>query len=84
MTLRKFIHTMQNMCEPAYIALKGTMALCCGMLFCSLIILIHIEPMDCSSYNLYLCAKELSTVPAGLMLVASIASVCFEEQSTYQ
>jgi hypothetical protein len=51
------------------------------MVFCAFIILVEIGPVSIDTYNLYLCARELATAPAGLLLVAAIGTVCLEEQA---
>ncbi|HHU23271.1 MAG TPA: hypothetical protein GXZ52_07675 [Clostridiales bacterium] len=81
MVLRKLLHRILNMCNPAWGALKGTLMLCCAMVFCAFIILVEIGPVSIDTYHLYLYAKELATAPAGLLLIAAIGTVCIEEQA---
>jgi hypothetical protein len=81
MVLRKLLHRIVNMCNPAWHALRGTLMLSCTMVFCAFIILVEIGPVSIDTYNLYLCARELATAPAGLLLVAAIGTVCLEEQA---
>ena len=80
-TLKNLISRMLVMCEPAYMLLRGAMLLSCALLFCSLMILISIGQPTYHTYELYLCAKEMSTAPAALLLLASIGTVCIEEHS---
>ncbi len=78
---RRFLNRLEAMCPAAHVALLGTLRLCCTMAFCSFILLIHIGELRMSSYGLYRTAMELATSPAGLLLLAVIASVLQEEKS---
>jgi len=69
------------MCDAAYQAILGTLRLSCAMELCSLALILHSGPFSSRNYALYRAAMELANSPAGLLILASIASVILEEKS---
>lgn len=76
----RLVNRILTMCQPSWDALKGTLMVCCAMAFCSFVILIDIGEPTISTYCLYRIAQELSSAPAGLLLIAGIGTVLVEEQ----
>ena len=81
---RRFVRRLDRMCDAAFHALAYTLKLCCVMLLCSVIILIHIGGLTPANHHIYRLAMELAASPAGLLLIAAIVSVLFEEKSLNQ
>lgn len=80
MVIKRVFRRMLDMCEPAYEIFLKALILSCVLLFCSIMIFIYIGGVTANTYYLYLLAKELSQIPAALMFIAGIGSVCIEEQ----
>jgi hypothetical protein len=79
--IRKFIRRLAGMSDVASSALLGTLQLCCAMLFCSFMLLVHTGGLSPSTYGEYRTAVELANSPVGLLLLASLFSVIAEEKS---
>lgn len=67
------------MTNTTYMLLKVSLLLSCVLLILSLLLLLWGGGLSLESYTAYLYAKELSSMPAAILLVAVIASACVEE-----
>lgn len=76
---KRLISRIDKMTDITYIVLKYSLLLSCLLLTLSLIILILGGGLSVRRYELYLCAKELFSQPAAILIVAVIGSACLEE-----
>lgn len=81
MKIKALLTRILQMYPPAMDALIGTLKLSCAVALCAFIILIDIGPVNTSNYYLYITAREMANVPAGLLLIAALGTVILEEQS---
>ena len=77
--IRRIMQRALQMGENPWAILMGTMRLSCAMLFCAIIILIHIQNCAYFSYSLWHTALELYSLPASLLLIAVLASAVLED-----
>lgn len=78
--VKKIIRGMSLMSKPAYIILCGSLMISCVIVFAAFVLLISIGDVKLETYQLFLCVKELTQIPASLLLLSSIAAVLVEEQ----
>lgn len=79
--MRRLLRFILHMCDPAWDALMGTLRLSCVMLLCALCFFWEAEGGGLRLQEWVNIAREMSTAPAGLFLIASLGSVCIEEQA---
>lgn len=77
----KLIKRISRMCPASREILTRALQLSCVMALCALCLLINAGPMTAESYDTYLLAKEMITLPQAILLVATIASAMAEERA---
>jgi uncharacterized membrane protein len=78
--IQKLMRRLKGMTDPAYRVLRAGVAVSCIMLVAALLLLIAAEDPAGDTYALRRLAEELYSLPAGVLLIASIVSVCVEER----
>ena len=79
--LRQLLQCILHMCQPAWDALLGTLRLSCVSLLCALCLYWAQAGGGIRTLHLLHMAQELTMLPAGLLLIAAIGTVCLEEQA---
>lgn len=64
--------------EEAFGMVRGTLCVSCAMLFCSVILLLHIRELAPRTYALYRLAAELETASGGFLLLGNAAAFVLE------
>ena len=64
--------------EEAFGMVRGTLCVSCAMLFCSVMVLLHIGELDPRTYALYRLAAELETASGGFLLLGNAAALVLE------
>lgn len=77
--IKKIVDQMLGMCDLAYKVFRSGLIISCGMLLCAVALLIYIDGYNGDTYDLLYYVSELSSLPAGIMLIGTIASVCIED-----
>ena len=77
--LRKILIRAGNMCEHAYLVQALTAVAALALLLFSLIVTLISGGLTADTYSLYRLSQELFRMPAGILLIGIIASVCIEE-----
>ncbi len=70
------------MSKPAYLFLKTSVMICIICLAVSLLMLVYAGDMTIQDLSLFRAAKELYTMPQGILLLASAGSVFLEDRIT--
>ena len=66
--------------EESFCLLVGTLQICCTMVFCAFMVLVHIGTnITPHSFGLYRLALELALSPVGILLVGGLCSVIIED-----
>ena len=78
--MKKLLSRMSEMCEEAYFLIRCSVILTAALLACSLIVIVAAGKFSTDTYKLYLLAEELYRLPQGILLIAAVGSVIFEEK----
>ena len=64
--------------EEAFGMVRGTLCVSCAMLFCSVILLLHIGELAPRTYAFYRLAAELETASGGFLLLGNAGAFVLE------
>ena len=64
--------------EEAFGMVRGTLCVSCVMLFCSVMLLLHIGALTPRTYALYRLAAELETASGGFLLLGNTGAFVLE------
>jgi hypothetical protein len=79
MKLKRILSRALAMGETPWWILLSTLQLSCVLLFLAFVILVHISNNSTLNVDLLLTAQELTKLPAGLLLLAVLASAILED-----
>ena len=79
--MKGLLRCLRHMSPVAYSMLLGTLQVCCAMLFCAFMLLIHRDSPGADSRLLLQTAEELYRGPLGILLLGVIFSPILEERS---
>ena len=79
--MRKVKTTLCQLSEYTYSILRGSLLLSCTLLFSALLLLLRVGEVTVHNFDLYLCALDFIQAPAGLLLFATVISLCIEDRS---
>lgn len=77
---KKFAARLSCMTNEAFLVLKWGIIISCIMLSAAIVLLIAADSGSGDTYSMLALARQLYELPAGVLLAASIASVCVEER----
>ena len=72
---------MRQMSKPAYIYLKFCIILATLPVFAALCLVYYIQHIGGATYLLCKTLEDLISIPAAILLIAAVLSVCLEEQA---
>ena len=75
----KLIWRILSMCELSWYILIRSLQLTAVLLFCSFMLNVASGGSMAEHYSLIMTARELFSLPQGILLVAAIAGVCIED-----
>ena len=81
--IKKLIHSILKMNDLSWKLIRFTMILSCSMVFGALVGLFMSGDLNPETYHIYLMAKELASIPAGLLLIAGIGTIMLEDKSRH-
>jgi len=81
MLMKGFFRCLRNMSPEAYSMALGTLQVCCTMIFCAFMLLVHRENSAENTRQLLLIARELYRSPLGVILLGVIFCPILEERS---
>ena len=81
MLMRKFVRSLDAMSDAAFAMLSGCLQVACTMLFCAFMLLVHMGPLSPEKSELWYSILELTSSPAGILLLGIIACALLEERS---
>ena len=81
MLMNAFFRCLRQMSPQAYAMALGTLRVCCTMVFCAFMLLVHRENTAGDTRLLLLTATELYRAPLGIILLGVIFSPILEERS---
>ena len=79
--MKGFFRCLRQMSPEAYSMLLGTLRVCCTMLFCAFMLLVHSQSPGADRLLLFLTASELYRAPLGMLLLGVIFCPILEERS---
>lgn len=77
--MNKMISLFSSLSAEAFAMLTLSLRLCCGMLFLSLAILLHIGSVTPDTYSLYRLAAELQNSSAAVLIFGNAAALLLEQ-----
>lgn len=75
----KILARAGKMCDPAYRVLQLTAHVSLILLLVSLFLRLQAPELTADTYPIYRLSQELFRMPAGILLIGVIASVCIED-----
>ena len=78
----RYIARLKNMSGGAYVFIKICIILCCVIAFSALQLMLYIEESGKATFYLLNIFSEMRAMPAAILLLAAIGSVCLEDIST--
>ena len=79
MILRLFESVFGRISDEAFFLLSGTLKVCCVMLGCSLMLLLHTGGLRPETRELYFLAAQLESNSAGLLLFGNFTALFLED-----
>ena len=76
--MKRFFPDFTGLSAVSYDVLCGTLRLCCVMLFCSLLLLVHTNGLAVRTYALYRLAAELQASSGAVFLAGNVAALLLE------
>ena len=77
--LKRFCTRLNQMADPTYTILRGALLLSCTMTVCALILFLHSGGPTIRGFEAYKIARELMSLGALTLFIATIASAIVEE-----
>lgn len=78
--MKGLLRCLRQMSPAAYAMLLGTLQVCCTMVFCAFMLLVHRQTPGTDTQRLLLTAGELYKSPLGILLLGVILSPILEER----
>lgn len=77
--LKKMMDRIGKMCDAAYAVLKFSLMLSCMLMAAAAAAYAMSGGLTVATYRMYHIARELFSLPASILLVATVSSVCIED-----
>ena len=76
--MKHFSFRFSGLSAASYDILSGTLRLCCCMLFCSFLLLLHTGGLTVRTYSLFRLAAELQSSSAAVLLAGNVSALLLE------
>lgn len=76
--MKRYLPDFSGLSAASYDILSGTLRLCCCMLFCSFVLLVHTNGLAVRTYALYRLAAELQASSGAVLLAGNVSALLLE------